>query len=335
MTVLDNPRDTGSPAPARLTIPLVSVVIPCFNQARFLADAIDSVAAQSYAPIETIVVDDGSTDHIDAVVAAKPSVIRIRQANQGLSAARNRGLAACQGDLVIFLDADDRLLPDAVELGVRLFTEDPSLGFVAGYSRYMNEAGVAQPTEQPVREGADGYLALLRRNSIRNPAMVMFRRDAVREAEGFNPQVNACADYDMYLRISREHPVRFHDRVVAEYRRHGDNMSNDAALMFRQLRTVLRAQRPHLTDPLRREAYVVGCRNINQFYGDRLATQIRTRIRHRSGWGGTIADVVTFLRCHPRGVAEHAWRKLRCWWKGNEPGPVPDPGEGWPRQRRD
>jgi hypothetical protein len=164
--------------------------------------------------------------------------------------------------------------------------------------------------------------------------MVMFRRQVLVESRGFDPRVNACADYDMYLRISRDHPVCFHDQVVAEYRKHGENMSNDAALMFRQLRIVLRAQRPHLTDQLRREAYAIGSRNVNQYYGDRLATQIRTRIRGRSGWWATLSDVITFLRCHPRGVLEHGWRKFRCWWSGEKPERVDDPGPGGlPRQR--
>lgn len=303
------------PAPVPPLAPLVSIVIPCYNQARFLDDALKSAHAQTYRPIEVIVVNDGSPDDVWSVVERYPAVRYVSHENRGLAEARNSGLRQCRGELVVFLDADDRLLPNAVETGAALLLADPSLGFVAGYSQFITVSGVPLPTEQPVRGPDDPYLTLLRRNSIRNPAMVMFRRSAIEEAGGFDARVDACADYEMYLRITRRYPVRFHDRVVAEYRKHGANMSGDAALMLRQLRIVLRHQRPHLRTPEHRAAFRTGRRNIETYYGDRLATQIRERLRTRAGWRPIAADVVTFIRCHPRGAAEHACRKLLCWWR--------------------
>jgi glycosyltransferase involved in cell wall biosynthesis len=299
-------------------MPLVSVVIPCYNQARFLGEAIESAQKQTYRNIEMILVDDGSTDDIAAVAAAYPELRCISQENRGLSAARNAGLAQCRGDLVVFLDADDRLLPCAIETGATLLMTDPSVGFVAGHSQFITGEGVPLPTRQPLRGAEDPYLALLRRNSIRNPAMVMFRRQVLQQVGGFDSRVDACADYEMYLRISRCYPVRFHTGVVAEYRKHGDNMSSDAALMIRQLRLVIRDQRPYLVTRDRRAAFRAGRRNIQEYYGDRLATQIRERLRTRSGWSRIIADVATLIRCHPRGAVEHAHRKMICLWRGRE-----------------
>jgi glycosyltransferase involved in cell wall biosynthesis len=303
----------GSPAGAT---PLVSVVIPCFNYARFLGQTIQSVLDQAYPALEIFVVDDGSSDDPAAVVAQFPSVRFIRQENRGLSAARNTGLAHCRGELVVFLDADDRLLPGAIATGARLLTADPSLGFAAGFSMLISGDGLPQPTVNgPGCEGNDPYVALLRRNTIRNPATVVFRRGIVEAVGGFAAGVDACADYDMYLRISRSHPVAFHDEVVAEYRKHGHNMSDNAAQMLREALVVLRRQRSHLVTSARREACRDGIRNIRSYYGDALVTQIRARIRTRSEWKRLMQDLAVLVWWHPAGAVEHARRKIALSWK--------------------
>src|SRR5262245_10694873 len=98
---------------------LVSVVIPCYNHAEFLGEAIESVKAQTCAGSDVVVVDDGSTDR-SAEVARRYSGVRfLTQRNQGAGAARNTGLQHVRGEFVVFLDADDRLLPHAFEAGLR------------------------------------------------------------------------------------------------------------------------------------------------------------------------------------------------------------------------
>src|SRR5215203_2741551 len=170
---LERYRDLAPAGPAAGTVagPLVSVVIPCHNQARFLADGVESVLAQRYRPVEIIVVNDGSTDDTAEVAARYPEVRHIVQDNRGLAEARNRGLLHSRGALLVFLDADDRLLPHALGRGAALLAADPALGFVAGQSRFIASDGSPLPTGQPARPPGDGYLSLLRRNSIRNPAM--------------------------------------------------------------------------------------------------------------------------------------------------------------------
>src|SRR5437870_3797289 len=112
-------RPTSSAPRERTVMPisrLVTVVIPCYNNASFLHDAIQSVLSQTYRRTELIVVDDGSSDDTSDVASSYPVTRLIRQPNQGVSAARNAGLSQASGDYVVFLDADDRLLPDAVEV---------------------------------------------------------------------------------------------------------------------------------------------------------------------------------------------------------------------------
>ncbi len=301
------------------TAALASVVIPCYNHARFLREAVQSALDQTYPCVEIIVVNDGSADDPQRVVAEFPTVRYIVQENRGLAAARNAGLAHCRGDLVVFLDADDRLLPDAIEAGARVLASNPSLGFAAGYSRLISREGIPRPTtNQPVSAGQDAYAALLRRNTIRNPATVVFRRRFVEAVGGFASGVDACADYDLYLRISRDYPVVFHDTVVADYRSHGANMSNNSARMLREALAVLRRQRSHLSSRSHREAFKEGVRNIRIYYGDRLTMQIRARLRVRSEWGRALRDVAAMIRWHPAGALREVRKKIAVLWRSRD-----------------
>ena len=101
--------------------PLVSVIIPCYNHAHYLPTAIKSVLQQTYSPIEIIVVDDGSTDETKNVSLEYESVQYMYQENSGLSTTRNRGIQACKGDYILFLDADDWLYPHAVATNIEYF----------------------------------------------------------------------------------------------------------------------------------------------------------------------------------------------------------------------
>ena len=118
-------------------VPLVSVVIPCYEQARFLSEAIESVLAQTYPHFEVVVVDDGSADNASEVAARYPGVRCVRQENRGLAEARNTGIRRTNGSFMVFLDADDRLLPDALEAGLGCFEEHPECALVYGHCSFM------------------------------------------------------------------------------------------------------------------------------------------------------------------------------------------------------
>ncbi|MEO6860501.1 MAG: glycosyltransferase family A protein, partial [Microcoleus sp.] len=110
----------------------VSVVIPSYNSTQFLPEAIESVLEQSYPPFEVIVVDDGSTDETKEVCDRYPTVKYVYQNNQGVAAARNTGLRVSTGEYILFLDSDDCLLPEAIEIGVKHINALPEVGFVFG-----------------------------------------------------------------------------------------------------------------------------------------------------------------------------------------------------------
>lgn len=283
-------------------LPLISVIIPCFNQSRYLDDAIQSVLDQQGARREIIVVDDGSTDGSALVAGKYPDVRLIRQPNRGLSAARNTGLAASTADYLLFLDADDRLLPHALRTGANCLDEHFNCAFVYGRYRLINSDGAPMRAE-PRRHAHDHpYLDMLRFNYIGMHATVMYRRGVFNAIDGFDTSLGACEDYDLFLRIVRRFPICCHDEVVAEYRQHGSNMSSSAALMLRSSLRVIRSQRRHITrDSHRRTAYREGIRHWQRYYGEKLIGNLRSRINARE-WKELIREALLLLRHYPRGL---------------------------------
>jgi hypothetical protein len=126
------------------------------------------------------------------------------------------------------------------------------------------------------------YRVLLRNNYIWNPGSVVYRRAALESVDGFDLSVPAAADYDLYLRLTRQRPVHCHDTVVAEYRLHGSNMSGDARLMWSTIRRVLQAQAEHVQGDLDAEAdLAAGIEGYQLFYGDELLAEIRRQWSRR------------------------------------------------------
>ena len=122
-------------------VPTVSVVIPCFNQGHFLAEAIESVQAQTLPAAELVVVDDGSTDATGVVARRYATARYLVQRNLGLARARNRGLRAARGEFLVFLDADDRLRPGALAAGVRELRAHPTAALTYGRCQRIDEQG--------------------------------------------------------------------------------------------------------------------------------------------------------------------------------------------------
>ncbi|WP_372624745.1 glycosyltransferase [Falsiroseomonas sp.] len=221
----------------------VTVVITCYNHGRWLPDAIGSVMMQDHQPIETIVVDDGSTDDTAEVCRRFPGIRYVHQENAGLSAARNRGLREASGSLITFLDADDLLMPHAIKTGARLLAENPDWAFVFGGHRGV-DADRRSLWETIPGPTNTSYVELLRDNLVVMHATVLYRRQRLEAIGGFDASLRASEDYDVYLRLARSGAFGCHGELVAEYRRHGSNMSEDAARMLRSTMEVLGRQVP-------------------------------------------------------------------------------------------
>jgi glycosyltransferase involved in cell wall biosynthesis len=285
----------------------VSIVIPCFNHARFVGEAIASAIAQSAPPFEILVVNDGSTDGSGSVARRYSGVRVIDQANQGLSAGRNAGLAAARGDVVIFLDADDRLTPNAVEAATEGLRDRRTM-MAFGRCVLIDERGCPMRTNLPsVRDNF--YEELLRRNYIWTPGMAAFRRCVFDLVGNFDVEGSPAADYDLYLRIARWFPIAAHDTVVAEYRQHGANMSRDPVLMLEATLRVLDRQRNEAASLGLLRAYCEGQQGWREFYGDHLVQRFRSALRRKGGKWAAARDAAHLLRLYPRGVLWHLRRK--------------------------
>jgi glycosyltransferase involved in cell wall biosynthesis len=275
-----------------------------------LPQAIESALAQTWPRVEVVVVDDGSTDD-SAAIAARHPVTLVRQPNGGLSSARNAGLAASHGQIVIFLDADDRLYPDAAGAAVAAFQSAPAAMMAFGRCQLIDEGNRPLLTSLPRVTGAF-YAELLRRNYIWTPAMAACRREVFARTGGFDPRLNASADYDLYLRIAREFSVVSHDVLVADYRQHGNNMSRNPVLMLETSLAVLRQHRRHARQSRETwSAWHEGMRHWRAFYGEHLVERFRAALRRPGGWREAARCAYYLLRLHPRGFLFHLRKKMR------------------------
>ncbi len=201
-----------------------SVIIPTFNRAGVLAEAIDSVLAQSHPAHEIIVIDDGSTDATPVVLAQFGERITvIRQANAGVSSARNAGLAAATGEWVAFLDSDDVWLPERLAVTARAVRRNAARVHVADV--LFEGAGYAEslfairrypfPANEVVR--VDRPLALV--TSGLSLMSIAFRRDLLGATTAFDPTLSMFEDLDLLLRLALTGPWLFERRTVCRARR--------------------------------------------------------------------------------------------------------------------
>lgn len=160
--------------------PLVSVVVPVYNGERYLGEALKSIFAQDYRPLEVIVVDDGSTDTSASIARSFEEINYFYQQNQGPSAARNAGIAAASGEFIAFLDADDVWLPNKLSIQVKYLMDHPEVGFVLARQRMIIEEGVEKPPwyRKDIFEED---------NVCFGPSATVARRSAFREVGSYDP----------------------------------------------------------------------------------------------------------------------------------------------------
>jgi len=258
-------RKLSRPEAAVREGPLVSVVIPSYNYRQWLGIAIESVMGQSYPHREIIVIDDGSTDGTDELCRQYKEVKYVRVERVGLSAARNIGVRKSKGDFLVFLDADDLLYPNALELNLYYMRYYPEAAFVSGgFDRIDGEGRLLDAPESQDRFG-NNYNALLRGNYIGMEATVLYRRELF-HGYFFDPGLAACEDYDLNLRIARDLPVFGHSHKVAAYRIHERNMSRDSKWMSKMAVSVLKRQERSIRNAEERCSYEEGINNWKQYY---------------------------------------------------------------------
>ena len=253
--------------------PLVSVIIPCYNHGNYLAEAVESVWKQGYAATEILVVDDGSIDNTKAVATQLPGVRYIYQHNQGLSAARNTGIQHCKGTFLIFLDADDWLLPGAINTNLQYLQQHPEAAFVSGaHDKVFVDTNTVKEERCEIRQ--NHYLHLMQGNYIGMHATVMYRRWVFNEFM-YDTSLKSCEDYDLYLKIARKYPVLHHTEKIAAYRLHSSNMSGNIPFMLNTVLSVLGRQQPLLKTEQEKQAFKNGHSVWKEYYGKELYLKLR------------------------------------------------------------
>lgn len=298
--------------------PLVSIIIPAYisspKQAELLDETLSTVAGQTCRDYEVIVVDDGSPLDVVAITARHSSTVTLRQANAGSAVARNTGIAASRGPHLVFLDADDHLLPRALEAGLRRFAEHPECGFVIGRREEMTYEGepvpwgiAAMPRETQLYNtllGFDWYII--------PPSSAMFRREAVESVGGFRDPWGAD-DLDFYLRVARNYPGWcYEEPAVTRYRRYSASSSRDGERMLRSIRIVYERQWPLVQgNPDGEAAYHRGLAQLTDIFNDCLVENVEDRMR-AGEWRRALRSARLLARESPRRLVTATVRGLRA-----------------------
>lgn len=227
----------------------VSVIIPTYNRGAFLEETVSSALAQTFTNWEILVVDDGSTDHTESVLAPYADALRyVRIAHSGVSAARNVGIRETGGEWVAFLDSDDLWLPKKLERQIRALQSSPEIPLC-----YTDEIWIRHGRRVNPRARHQKYSGWIFERClplcIISPSSALIRRDLFEEVGAFDETLPACEDYDLWLRITLRYPVLLvEEKLIIKRGGHRDQLSKAHWGMdrfrIRALRKVL--QDPHL-----------------------------------------------------------------------------------------
>jgi hypothetical protein len=208
-------------------MPLVSVIIPSFNHARYIRECIDSVFCQTFKDFEVIVVDDGSSDESLDILRSFGNRIRlIEQSNRGTQAARNRGLQLAKGKYIALLDSDDGWLPNKLEVQIDALSRQPEIGLLYSFCHTINADGSRRKKEwhygKPI-DHPNGALAQLLQECFIPALTVVFRRQCIDEVGYFDEELLGSGDWDMWIRIAAKYPIACVNEPLALYRLHTTN----------------------------------------------------------------------------------------------------------------
>jgi glycosyltransferase involved in cell wall biosynthesis len=296
------------------TAPLVSIIIPAYvatpHQRELLNETLDTLACQSCQDFETVIVDDGSPLPVEHVAAARPRTTVLRQQNGGSARARNTGIAASGGSYLIFLDADDHLLPSAIEAGLAAFKDYPECGFVVGGREEMTYEGDPVPWSVPAMPNESWLYQILLGFDwyIIPPSSAMFRREIVNAVGGFRDPWGAD-DLDFYLRVARLTQGYCYQRpAVTRYRRYSASSSRDGERMLNSIRVVYNRQRDVVRgNPELEAAFARGLKQLTAIFTDCLVENLEDRLRAKQ-WRRAARAAALLARESPRHLPRLARR---------------------------
>jgi len=256
----------------------VSVIIPNYNYARFVGQAIDSVLNQTHSDIEIIVVNNGSTDNsLEVLKGFGNRIFLVDQENMGQSGARKSGLSRATGDFIAFLDADDFWEPTKIEKQMLLFSPKTELVY-CGIRRFNENSQQYISTHLPIFKGScesaiinhPGLSIVLSGEST-----AIFTRTLVEKVGGFDPKLNSAAGWDFFRRCSKYTNFDFVPEALTNYRVHGSNMSNNGLDTIPDIRNAYKK----LFDD---RAWAISTREIRRIIIFLECTFIKTHLKQRN-----------------------------------------------------
>lgn len=244
------------------TSPLVSVIVPTYNRRRMLQEAIDSVLSQTYTHYELLVVDDGSTDGTQQLMAAYGDQIKaIYQKNAGVSAARNRGIRSSSGELIALLDSDDYWMPEKLTAQVDLFMNIPQAVICQTEEIWIRDGVRVNPKLRHKKMSGMIFEASLPLCLI-SPSAVMMRKSLFDEVGLFDEMMPACEDYDLWLRITSKYPAHLIPRhLIVKRGGHHDQLSRMPELDKYRIRSIVKILR---NGELSKDQHIAACNMLER-----------------------------------------------------------------------
>lgn len=268
---------------------LVSVVTPTFNRKHMLRRALDSIYAQTIPEVEAVVVDDGSSDGTEAMIAEYPRpVVYMKQENAGPAAARNRGMKHAAGAFIAFLDSDDVFYPRHLEASLVALERSPQAGLVYGASEVVDPDGRVVKIQRPRPEDRGRVLPRLLFFNFVMPSTVVMRRECYETVGGMNEKLRYAEDWLYWLRLADRFSFEQVSEVLVRYQRSGVSLSRlpieDLLAMNREMLDLAFAD-PVLAPaiaPYRRAAYAAMHRSYAETALELLDTGTARKLLARS-----------------------------------------------------
>ncbi len=304
----------------------VSVIIPVYNPGSYLRSALDSVARQTFADWELLIVDDGSTEDLGWIAQSFPAVRLIRQPNSGSSVARNVGIMNSTGEWIAFLDQDDVWLPEKLARQVVVMQTDADLGMchcdlqiIDAAGRVVapapsSEAAAPVPTVvlDPSAKSPPGGPSPLHRSILYFsrrfvvPSTVMFRRSCLAATGLLDPFIPFSGDYDFIIKLGSRFKVMHIPSVDVGYRKHGNNFSDQYDIARREIRVLTVRYRDHAISrgdkPLAKQVHRL-FRRPRRLFSAQAVDRARQSF-HRGDYRGVVYHAGRALFFHPLFVLE-------------------------------